>query len=43
MSKSVDKFNELFTEFIDKIITKFPNQKLYSYTIKWTLIRMQYN
>ena len=40
MSKSVDKFNELFTEFIDKIITKFPNQKLYSYRRAFVLVKL---
>ena len=40
MSKSVDKFNDLFTEFIDKIITKFPNQKLYSYRRAFVLVKL---
>ncbi len=40
MSKSVIKFNELFTEFIDKIITKFPNPRLYSYRKAFVLVKL---
>ena len=40
MTTSVDKFNDLFNEFIDKIITKFPNETLTSYKKAFVVLKI---
>lgn len=39
MSTPVDKFNFLFTEFLDKIITRFPDTKLSTYKRGFLLLK----
>ena len=39
MSKEVLKFNELFEEFLEKIITAFPNDKLKTYRRGFLLLK----
>tara|TARA_B000000475_G_scaffold271593_1_gene269823 strand:+ start:4249 stop:4725 length:477 start_codon:yes stop_codon:yes gene_type:complete len=40
MTTSVDKFNSLFNEFIDKIINKYPNQTLNDYKKAFVLLKI---
>jgi len=40
MPTPIDKFNSLFNEFIDKIITKFPNESLLNYKKAFVLVKI---
>lgn len=39
MSKEISKFNSLFEEFLEKIITAFPNEKLKTYRRGFLIIK----
>ena len=40
MSSLIHKFNDLLSEFIDKIITKFPNESLLNYKKAFVLVKI---
>tara|TARA_B100000902_G_scaffold398643_1_gene466196 strand:- start:5939 stop:6415 length:477 start_codon:yes stop_codon:yes gene_type:complete len=40
MTTSIDKFNSLFNEFIDKIINKYPNERLDDYKKAFVLLKI---